>query len=366
MAVALESAGPGPGGGPVAAAAPRRGGRRAAGAALGLVGVLATAALFTQIGTLGLGLSAAAALLLAALPVFIALPLLLRVRTLGEGARYPLGLSGPSLAFYLAFFCIPLGFLVLFAFATPVGFGEVSYGFDTSNFAVALEGVYVEAFLRTLRFAAIGTLMTLLVGYPFAYWLARYAPAKRKNVLLALIIIPFWTSFLIRTSSFLIVFSDEFVLSKWLGDLGITDGRLGILYTDTAVQIGIVYNYLPLFVLPVYATLERMDWRLLDAATDLGATGWNAFRQITLRLTAPGVITGSLLVFIPMMGEYVIPLVLGGGKVDLVGNIIGRSFLEQQDYAFGSALALLVMGALSVFIVLYLWLSTRAEEEFGA
>jgi spermidine/putrescine transport system permease protein len=341
-------------------------GRRAAGALLGLLGVGVAAVVYTQIGTLGLAIAPAVALLVVSVPIFVAVPLALRLRKSGEGGRYPLALAGPSLAFYLAFFCIPLGFLLLFAFATPVGFGDVAYGFDTSNFSAALEGIYVDAFLRTLRFAGIGTLLTIVVGYPFAYWLARYAPERRKNLFLALIIVPFWTSFLIRTSSFLIVFSDSFFISRWLGDLGVTDGRLNILYTDTAVQIGIVYNYLPLFVLPVYASLERMDWRLLDAATDLGASGWRAFRQVTLRLTAPGVITGALLVFVPMMGEYVIPLVLGGGKVDLVGNIIGRSFLEQQDYAFGSALALLVMAALSIFIVAYLWLSVRAEEEFGA
>ena len=127
---------------------------------------------------------------------------------------------------------------------------------------------------------------------------------------------------------------------------------------------GLVYNYLPLFVLPLYATLERMDWRLVDAATDLGASQWAAFRQITLRLTAPGLITGTLLVFIPMMGEYVIPLVLGGGRVDLIGNVIQRSFLEAQDYALGSALALLVMGALSFFVAAYLYLSIHTEQEY--
>jgi spermidine/putrescine transport system permease protein len=119
-------------------------------------------------------------------------------------------------------------------------------------------------------------------------------------------------------------------------------------------------------VLPLWATLERMDWRLVDAATDLGSTPAAAFRQVTLRLTAPGLITGALLVFIPMMGEYIIPIVLGGGRIDFIGNVIQRSFLEQQDYAFGSALALLVMAALSFFLVLYLYLSTRTEQEYGA
>ena len=182
---------------------------------------------------------------------------------------------------------------------------------------------------------------------------------------LALIVVPFWTSFLIRTYSFLIVLSPEFFLSDWLQTLHITDAPLDVLYTTGAIQLGLVYNYLPLFVLPLYATLERMDWRLVDAATDLGASQWAAFRQITLRLTAPGLITGTLLVFIPMMGEYVIPLVLGGGRVDFIGNVIQRTFLEAQDYALGSALSLLVMAALSFFVALYLYLSTRTEQEYG-
>ena len=335
------------------------------GAILGLVAVAVTAAVYTQLGSLGFGLAPAALLLLLAVPAFAAGAVALRRGSVG-GARYPLGLAGPALAYYVAFFGVPLAFLVLFAFATPVGFGEVQYGFDLGNFEVALGDVYVEAFLRTLRFATIGTVLTVLVGCPLAYWLARYVPPERKGLMLALVIVPFWTSFLIRTSSFLIAFSDDFPLARGLNGLGLTGPSLGLLYTDTAVQIGIVYNYLPLFVLPAYAALERIDWRLIDAAGDLGASPWTSFRQITARLAAPGIITGALLVFIPMMGEYIIPIVLGGGRIDLIGNVIGRSFLEQRDYAFGSALALLVMLALSGLIALYLYLSTRSEAETSA
>jgi hypothetical protein len=185
------------------------------GAILGLVAVLATAAVYTQLGALGLGLAPTAALLLLAVPAFAAGAVALRGAAQG-GARYPLGLAGPALAYYVAFFGVPLAFLVLFAFATPVGFGEVQYGFDLGNFDVALGGVYVDAFLRTLRFAAIGTLLTVLVGCPLAYWLARYVPDERKGLMLALVIVPFWTSFLIRTSSFLIAFSDDFPLARGL------------------------------------------------------------------------------------------------------------------------------------------------------
>ena len=333
---------------------------------LAVLALAASVGLLIAIGELGLGLWPAALVVLAVAGLFVALrgvSVLMR----GSDTRptYPLQLALPSLAFHTAFFVIPLCFLVVFAFGERVGFGGVAYTFNLGNFSDALDRLYIDAFLRTLRFAFVGTVLTVLFGYPLAYWIVRYAPPHRKNLFLLLIIVPFLTSQLIRSYSFLIVLSDSFYLSRWLQDIGITQGDLGVLFTDTSVQIGIVYGYLPLLVLPVYASLERMDWSLVDAASDLGATGLTAFREITLRLTMPGLITGVLLVFIPMMGEYVIPLVLGGGNIDLIGNVIQRSFLEQRDYPFGAAMALLVMGALSLLIVVYLFVATRTEEQFG-
>jgi spermidine/putrescine transport system permease protein len=330
-------------------------------ATLGLVTVGLVALAYTQLGALTLGLAPAAALVLLALPAFMLGSLLLRrAGWLAAPKRgYPLSLLAPALAYYVAFFVAPMALLVLFSVSRTVGFGEVQYTFSLENFEEALNSLYVTIFLRTLRFAAIGTLLVIAVGYPLAYWIARYAPRSRRNLFIALIIVPFWTSFLIRTYSFLIMFDPSFVLSRGLDRTGLTDGPLAILFTDVAVQIGIVYNYLPLFVLPAYAALERIDWTLLDAASDLGASAWAALRQITLPLSAPGLLTGALLVFIPMMGEYVIPQILGGGKVDLAGNLIRRALLEAQNYPFGAAIAMVLMGALSVFLVLYLWLTTR-------
>ncbi len=268
-----------------------RGAGRVFGAFLGLVTLALAVGVYTQLGSLGLGLAPAVVLLLATVPLFVFAGVLIRgvshARQRGHTA-YPMTLSYPSLSYYAAFFLIPLAYLLLFAVATPVGFGEVAYGFDLGNFSAALDSLYIDVFLRTLRAAAIGTLLIMLVGYPLAYWIARYAPENRRGLFLMLVILPFWTSFLIRTYSFLIVLSPEFFLSDWLQSLHLTDSPLHVLNTMTAIQIGLVYNYLPLFVLPLYATLERMDWRLVDAATDLGATQWTAFRQITLRLTAPG------------------------------------------------------------------------------
>jgi spermidine/putrescine transport system permease protein len=341
---------------------------RAAGAVAGLLGAVLAAGIYTQLGTLAAGLAAAVVLVLCALPVFVlGGALLVRARLIAPPENgYPLTLLTPALAYYVAFFVIPVGFLVAFSVAHPVGYGDVRYGFTLDNFASALDAIYIDVFLRTLRFAGLGTALVIAVGWPLAYWLARYASPSRKGLLLALIIIPFWTSFLIRTYAFLIVLDPGFPLSKGLESIGLTDGPLEILYTDTAVQIGIVYNYLPLFVLPAYAALERVNWTLLDAASDLGSSAWAALRQITVPLALPGLITGALLVFIPMMGEYVIPQILGGGKVDLAGNIVRRAFLEQQNYPLGAALAMLLMGALSVFLVLYLWMSTRATRTADA
>jgi spermidine/putrescine transport system permease protein len=338
--------------------------RRSAAAALGLAGVALVAVAYTQLGALTPGLAPAAALVLVALPVFLGgTVLLMRARWLSPPERgYPLSLLAPSLAYYASFFLAPMAMLVLFSVSRTVGFGEVEYTFSLDNFSEALNSLYISIFLRTLRFAAIGTILVIAVGYPLAYWLARYAPRSKRNLLLALIIVPFWTSFLIRTYSFLILFDPQFPLSRALDGVGLTDGPLAILFTDVSVQIGIVYNYLPLFVLPAYAALERVDWTLLDAASDLGATAWAGLRQITVPLSAPGLLTGALLVFIPMMGEYVIPQILGGGKVDLAGNLIRRAFLEAQNYPFGAAIAMVLMSALSVFLVLYLWLTTRASE----
>jgi spermidine/putrescine transport system permease protein len=349
------------------AAAPRARSSRARAAtsgAVGLVAVLAVAAIYTQLGSLAAGMAPAVVLVLCALPLFVlGGALLVRLGWLSAPERgYPLTLLAPAVAYYAAFFLVPLGLLVLFSVSHPVGFGEVQYTFSTENFSEALNSLYVDIFLRTLRFATLGTLLVIAVGYPLTYWLARYASAKRRNLLLALIIVPFWTSFLIRTYSFLIILDPAFPLSRGLESVGLTNGPLHILYTNAAVQIGIVYNYLPLFVLPAYAALERLNWTLVDAANDLGSSPFRALRQITLPLAAPGLLTGALLVFIPMMGEYVIPQILGGGKVELMGSVIRRAFLEQQNYPLGAALALVLMGALSVLLVLYLWLTTRTAE----
>ena len=270
--------------------------------------------------------------------------------------RYPGWLTAPSLLYYVIFFLGPMAILVAFSLATQRGFGGLSYGFDISQYKLIGNSLYTTIFVRTLVMASVGSLLTIAVGYPVAYWMARYLSAYKMLALL-IIVVPFWTSFLIRTYALKIILDPNGYLAK---DVGIN-----ILYTKYAVAVGLVYNYLPLFILPVFASLERMDWTLIEAATDLGARPFTAFREITLRLTLPGVVTGALLVFIPMTGEYIIPNILSGGNYEFVGNVIGDQFNQAQNQPFGSALAIALMAALSVFVIVYILFATK-EEQFGA
>jgi spermidine/putrescine transport system permease protein len=270
--------------------------------------------------------------------------------------RYPGWLTSPSLIYYAVFFLGPLAILVAFSLATQTGFNAITYGFDTSQYHLVLDSLYIKIFERTLVMAATGSILTMLVGYPLAYWMARYLTTYKMLALL-LVLVPFWTSFLIRTYALKIILDPHGYLAKYLG--------IDIMYTKYAVAVGLVYNYLPLFIIPVYASLERMDWSLVEAATDLGAKPFNAFRQITLRLTMPGVVTGALLVFIPMCGEYIIPNILSGGNYEFVGNVIGDQFASAQNQPFGSALSISLMIALSGFVAFYIFFATK-EERFGA
>ncbi len=269
------------------------------------------------------------------------------------GPRYPAWLALPATAWDALFFLAPLAIMALFSVSERVGFSSVEYNINGQNFADLFDSLYGGVFLRTLWLALFGTVATLLVGFPLAYFIARHG--RNKTLLLLLVIVPFWTSFLIRTYAWLIIFDPGFPLV----------GELDLLYTSTAVYIGVIYTYLPLMVLPVYAALERMDWSLVDAAQDLGDGPWQAFRRITLPLAAPGVLAGSLLVFIPMMGEYLNPVILGGDKTIYAGNLIGQQFLLSRDWPFGAAIAMVLIATMTIAALFYVRL-TRREEQFGA
>jgi putrescine transport system permease protein len=217
---------------------------------------------------------------------------------------------------------------------------------------------YLEAYLRSLRVAAISALLCLLIGYPMAYAIAR-APEARRNLLLMLVILPFWTSFLLRVMAWIGILQDQGVLNGLLLALGVIGEPLRLLYTDTAVYLGIVYCYLPFMVLPLYATLAKLDPVLLEAAADLGARPFRAFLSVTLPLSLPGIAAGFMLVFIPAVGEFVIPELLGGPDAQLVGRVLWVEFFQNRDWPMASALAVALLLLLVVPIALFQRVSAR-------
>ncbi|MEO1745428.1 MAG: ABC transporter permease subunit [Pseudomonadota bacterium] len=236
-------------------------------------------------------------------------------------------------------------------------------GLDFENYAfLAGDSLYINSYLSSLQIAGMSTLLTLAIGYPLAYGMAR-APQTLRPILLMLVILPFWTSFLIRVYAWIGILKPEGLLNQFLLWLGVIDTPLQILNTNTAVYIGIVYSYLPFMVLPIYAALEKMDYSLVEAAQDLGCTAIGAFWKITARLSVPGVMAGCLLVFIPAVGEFVIPDLLGGSRTLMIGKTLWVEFFSNRDWPVASAVAMLLLLVLVVPIVLFQNAQARAQEQ---
>jgi len=250
---------------------------------------------------------------------------------------------------------LPLAVVIVYSFGERAATGGYQAGFSLANYLNL--PARLTAFRNTLTLAPMGTLICLLIGYPLAYFLAVKSTAKSRLFLIILVIVPFWTSFLIRTYAWMFILGGRGIPAL-LGWMGIEDIRL--INTPFAVLVGIVYGYLPLMVFPIFVSLEKLDKRLLEASEDLGATPFGTFRQVTLPLSAPGVITGCMLVFILLMGEYLIPQLLGGGKVFFIGNALVDLFLQSLNWPFGSACAVALVVIMMVTITLYLKL-TRAR-----
>ena len=224
---------------------------------------------------------------------------------------------------------------------------------DMENFwFLTTDDLYWKAYLSSLRIAFIGTLLTLLVGFPIAYGMAKSAPEWRPTLMM-LVILPFWTSFLIRVYAWVGILNTEGLLNQFLMFLGLIDQPLIILNTTTAVYIGIVYTYLPFMILPIYATLEKLDESLLEAAEDLGCSRTQAFWLITIPLSKAGVIAGCFLVFIPVIGEFVIPSLLGGSETLMIGKVLFEEFFSNRDWPVASAVAVILLLILVIPIILF-------------
>ncbi|TCD16595.1 ABC transporter permease subunit [Oricola cellulosilytica] len=277
--------------------------------------------------------------------VFFLLPFLIVFR---------ISLSEPAIAMppYLPVFDLEEGWRAIFDKLSQLTWG---------NFEFLLEdSLYINAYLSSLRIALLATFLTLLVGFPLAYGMAR-APQGLRPVLLMLVILPFWTSFLIRVYAWIGILKPEGLLNQFLLALGLIDRPLAILNTETAIFIGIVYSYLPFMVLPIYANLEKLDYSLIEAALDLGCTAFGAFWKVTAQLALPGVLAGCLLVFIPAMGEFVIPDLLGGTRTLMIGKTLWTEFFNNRDWPVAAAVATLLLLVLVVPIVLFQNAQARAQ-----
>ena len=225
------------------------------------------------------------------------------------------------------------------------------------------DSLYFVTYLNSVKLAFIATLFTLLIGYPIAYGIAR-SPQPTRNILLLLVVIPFWISFLLRVYSWMGILKTNGLINGFFLWLGIIDQPLELLYTDTAVYIGMVYSYLPYMILPLYANLVKLDVRLLEAASDLGAKKWQGFIDVTLPLSIPGIIAGCLLVFIPAIGEYVIPALLGGADTLMIGRVLFDEFFLNRDWPVSSAVAIVLLLLLVLPIVYFQ--KKQAQENEGA
>jgi spermidine/putrescine transport system permease protein len=258
----------------------------------------------------------------------------------------------PSLFWLVVFFAIPLVIVFIHSFLSRGPYGQVVWKFNLNNYVRFFDPLYLKIFARSFKIAAVTTVLSLLLGYPMAYWIAT-RPAKSRNILLLLLMIPYWTNFLVRTYAWILILRDSGLVNSLLMGWGLIAEPLPLFGNDFAITVGLVYGWFPSMVLPCYAAIERLDFSLVEAAQDLYANELRAFTRVIFPLTLPGVIAGSILVFIPSLGAYVTPDLLGGAKSVMIGNVIQSQFLTVRDLPFGSAfsfvLMLIMLGATLIY-----------------
>jgi spermidine/putrescine transport system permease protein len=296
-------------------------------------------------------------------------------------------------AFWLAvFFVAPMLIVLIVSFGQRSRLGTVTYPeFALTNIGayfddylrffspIGGEHIYLRIFWRSVGIALLNTVLCLLLAYPFAYWIAR-RPEKYRSALIFLVMIPFWTNFLVRTYAWMLILRDSGLINNfwtitlhdqavmladnsqffaWLA--AITERKLPLLFNQPAVMVGLLYGYFPFMVLPLYSNLEKLDWSLLEAAADLGANAWRSTLRILVPLSMPGIVSGSIIVFIPTLGAYVTPDLLGGARVALLGNLLQQQFMTVRDWPFGSAIGFLMMAIMLAATLLYFRISAQSE-----
>ncbi len=294
------------------------------------------------------------------------------------------GLIFPSLFWLIVFFAVPLALVLAMSFGQRGTYGGVVWNLNLENFVRFLnpeDTLYLRIFGRTIYIAAVTTIISFLIGYPLAFWIAAQPP-KWRNVLLLLLMVPFWTNFLVRTYAWILILREQGIVnSLWVGFIHngvvalsaivpwlpldwlaqMSAHPLPLYGTDTAIIIGLVYGWLPDMVLPCYAVAERLDRSLVEAAQDLYASRLQAFLRVIFPLTLPGVVAGSILVFIPSLGAYVTPDLLGGAKSVMIGNVIYSQFMSARDYPFGAAISFVLMALMLAGTLFYFRATVAAD-----
>ncbi len=305
-------------------------------------------------------------------------------------------LAFPSAFYLLVFFVVPIFIVLVVSLGDRSRLGTVTYPpLDFGNLAVYVddyvrffsriggEFIYLRIFFRSVLIALANTVLCLAMGYPFAFWIARQ-PVRYRNTWIFLVMIPFWTNFLVRTYAWMLILRDSGLINNfwtitfheqvamladqsqiftWLAS--ISDSKLPLLFNQPAVLLGLFYGYLPFMILPLYANLERLDWSLLEAAADLGAGRLKSVTRVLIPLTMPGIAAGSIIVFIPSLGAYVTPDLMGGAKVSLIGNLLQQQFMTVRDWPFGSAIGFILMAIMLAAIILYFRITVKNEAQTG-
>lgn len=285
----------------------------------------------------------------------------------------PYSLVSIAVGVLAVFFLLPLLVMLVLSFAQRDTYGGVKPVADlgeyisslrwTANYVRSLEPLYLEIYYRSIWMAILTTILCLLIGYPMAYFISLKVRPSLKNTLLTLVVIPFWTSFLIRTYAWIIILRSEGIINNLLLSLGIIQAPIEtLLYSEFAVLLGLVYGELPFMILPLYASIEKLDLSLLEAAEDLGANRFWAFWKVTVPMTMPGIVAGIVLVFIPTIGSFITPDLLGGAKSMLVGNLIQNQFVIARDKPFGSAVCFGLAAFVLMLLILYARHSTKREK----
>ncbi len=266
-------------------------------------------------------------------------------------------LLAPMVFWLLVFVVIPGIILFVYSFCERDEVGGVIFNFSFDNYRRVFDPVYLRIFARSIGYAGLTTVICVVIGYPVAYYIGR-ASEELRNRLLLLVMVPFWTSFLIRTYAWITILKQEGMLNSFLAAMNLGIGPFNLLYTPTAVVIGLVYAYLPFMILPIYGSAEKLDNSLIEAAYDLGAGPIRAFSSVIVPLTMPGIAAGTLLVFVPAIGMFAITDLMGGAKVPMIGNVIQNQFLQARDWPFGAALGVIFM---LMFALTYVILQRRGS-----